>query len=201
VNQVQAIRVVEEDRRESVLLPDGLRDEEVFLAQLHRRSRLLNEASSLLVLSSLPPSLLPFQSTVSPSSHTHFSLNYVVLQLSYKFPSCKNYIIMQHFTPSLTNLMATFMSLYQGFLLAVAAVVRHNSAGSGIFPSISSPCPSDPSHKRRCSAVDMGDSNGSFFPWRRQEYQCNFTDRVQGLVCLHPAPVKTVARMREKLAK
>ncbi len=41
--QIRAIRVVEEDKLESALLNNGLRDEEVFLAQLHRRSRLLNQ--------------------------------------------------------------------------------------------------------------------------------------------------------------
>ncbi len=46
--QIRAIRVVEEDKRESALLRNGLGDEEVFLAQLHRRSRLLNQVPSLL---------------------------------------------------------------------------------------------------------------------------------------------------------
>jgi hypothetical protein len=56
LNQIQAVRVAEEDHKESGLLPDGLRDEEVFLAQLHRRSRLLNQAPQF---SLSPPSLPP----------------------------------------------------------------------------------------------------------------------------------------------
>jgi hypothetical protein len=59
--QIRAIRVVEEDKVESALLRNGLRDEEVFLAQLHRRSRLLNQVPSSLSLTpeQSQPSILP----------------------------------------------------------------------------------------------------------------------------------------------
>jgi hypothetical protein len=107
---------------------------------------------------------------------------------------------LNHSSLSITTLTLSFLpdqlSLWQsqGFLLAVTAVLHRNSAGFNIFPSIGR---SLSSPERRWSAVGMG----SFSSWRTNAFQCSFTDGAQGLVGVHPAPVKTVTRMREKLSK
>jgi hypothetical protein len=87
----------------------------------------------------------------------------------------------------------------QGFLLAVAGVLRGHAAGSDDVLPIIGRTHSSFDHEAVWSAISKDCISHS--PWRQQVFQCNFAEGVQGLVEVYPAPVKSVARMLEKLSK
>ncbi len=84
----------------------------------------------------------------------------------------------------------------QGFLVAVTAVLRNHVAGVDEILPIG----------RTHSSCDQGAGwssadNSTHTPWRQQIFHCNFAEGAQGMVEVYPAPVKTAARMLEKLTK
>ena len=82
----------------------------------------------------------------------------------------------------------------QGFVSAVTAILRCHAAVVDMVP------PEGRTHSsfdQRTTSVD----DNSHSPWQQQIFHCNFAEGAQGLVEVYPAPVKTVARMLEKLSK
>jgi hypothetical protein len=85
---------------------------------------------------------------------------------------------------------------WQAFWLTVTAVVRSHRIDFDIIPPMGS-CRHSPSEQSRSST-----RSGKYkLQGSSQDSHCCFAAGVHGLVTVHRAPVKTVARMREKLSK
>jgi hypothetical protein len=84
--------------------------------------------------------------------------------------------------------------------VAVTAVLRsHMAGGDDVLPFGRTHSSYD--QGTCCSSISVDNLNSSHSPLRQQIFQCNFAEGVQSQVEVYPAPVKTVARMLEKLSK